>query len=76
MPVLPSYLQSKSIDWFLYKGNTGISWVNTIITALECSRSLHARSVPRCRAIVSSKIRTKFKIVFVDTFVCENIKFP
>ena len=31
MPVLPSYrnqsidLQSKSIDWFLYKGNTGTS---------------------------------------------------
>ena len=30
MPVLPSYrnqsidLQSKSIDWFLYEGNTGI----------------------------------------------------
>ena len=34
MSVLPSYrnqsidLHSKSIDWFLYEGNTGISWVN------------------------------------------------
>ena len=34
MPVLASYrnqsidLQSKSIDWFLYEGNTEISWVN------------------------------------------------
>ena len=34
MPVLSSYrnqsidLHSKSIDWFLYEGNTGISWVN------------------------------------------------
>ena len=36
MPVLPSYrnqsidLHSKSIDWFLYKGNTSIYWVNQI----------------------------------------------
>ena len=34
MPVLPSYrnksidLNSKSIDWFLYEGNTGISYPN------------------------------------------------
>ena len=34
MPVLPSYrnqsidLLCKSIDWFLYEGNTGIYWVN------------------------------------------------
>ena len=33
MPVLPLYKnqsldsQSKSIDWFLYEGNTGVSWV-------------------------------------------------
>ena len=33
MPVLPSYknksidLLCKSMDWFLYEGNTGISWV-------------------------------------------------
>ena len=33
MPVLPSYrnqlidLHSKSTDWFLYEGNTGIRWV-------------------------------------------------
>ena len=33
MPVLQSYrnqsidLQSKSIDWFLYEGSTGIQWV-------------------------------------------------
>ena len=35
MPVLLSYrnqsidLQSKSIDWFLYEGKTGISWVKS-----------------------------------------------
>ena len=33
MPMLPSYrnqsinLHSKSIDWFLYEGNTDIEWV-------------------------------------------------
>ena len=33
---LPSYrnhsidLQTKTIDWFLYEGNTGISWVNNL----------------------------------------------
>ena len=36
MPVLPSYrnqpidLLCKSIDWFLYEGNIGISWVKLI----------------------------------------------
>ena len=35
MPGLLAYrnqlidLQSKSIDWFLYDGNTGIQWVDT-----------------------------------------------
>ena len=35
MAVWPSYtnqsfdLQCKSIDWFLYEGNTGISWVDS-----------------------------------------------
>ena len=38
MPVLPSYrnqsigLLCKSIDWFLYEGNTGIWWVNSCLT--------------------------------------------
>ena len=38
MPVLPSYrnqsidLHSKSMDWFLYKGNTSIYWVNQILS--------------------------------------------
>ena len=27
MPVLPSYRNQKSIDWFLYDGNTGTKWV-------------------------------------------------
>ena len=37
MAVLPSYrnqsidLDSKSIDWFLHEGNTGIQWVNEYI---------------------------------------------
>ena len=36
MPVLPAYrnqsidLHTKSIDWFLYEGSTGIYWVNQI----------------------------------------------
>ena len=36
VPVLPSYrnqsidLYSKSIDWFLYEGNTGTKWVKYI----------------------------------------------
>ena len=36
MPVLPSYrnqsieLHNKSIDWFLYKSNTDIWWVNIV----------------------------------------------
>ena len=44
MPVLPSYrnqsvdLQGKSIDWFLYEGNTGIYWVNSIKG--ECKKFL------------------------------------
>ena len=35
MPVLPSYrnqsidLHTKSVDWFLCEGNTGIKWVNS-----------------------------------------------
>ena len=33
--------------------------INTTITALEWSGSLHAHSVPRSRAIVLGKIRTK-----------------
>ena len=33
--------------------------INTIVTVLECSRSLHAHSVPRSRAAVPGKIRTK-----------------
>ena len=45
MPVLPSYrnesidLQSKSIDWFLYEGNTGIQWVK--------SPAINARSLDK-----------------------------
>ena len=44
MPVLPSYrsqlidLLFKSINWFLYEGNTGTSWVNAlywIITSMS-----------------------------------------
>ena len=28
MPVLLLYLLCKSIDWFLYEGNTGTEWVS------------------------------------------------
>ena len=43
MPVLPSYrnqsldLHNKSIDWFLYEGNTGTYWVKQINTVLEAN---------------------------------------
>ena len=33
--------------------------INTVVTVLECSRSLHACSVPRSRAAVPGKTRTK-----------------
>ena len=42
MPVLPSYrsqsidLLCKSIDWFLYEGNTGTYWVNILIWTKKC----------------------------------------
>ena len=45
MPVLPSYrnqstdLQSKSIDWFPYEGNTGISWVKVKIRKKNLSEN-------------------------------------
>ena len=28
-------LQSKSIDWFLYEGNTGICWVKNLLVSLK-----------------------------------------
>ena len=41
--LLPSYrnqlsidLLCKSIDWFLYTGNTGIEWVNMVILLFKC----------------------------------------
>ena len=43
MPVLPSYrnelidLLCKSIDWFLYEGNTDISWVKCYYEGLKDS---------------------------------------
>ena len=42
VPVLPSYrsqsidLLCKSIDWFLYEGNTGTYWVNILIWTKKC----------------------------------------
>ena len=46
MPVLPSYrpqsidLHSKSTDWFLYEGNTGILWVKYLATNSYCYRDI------------------------------------
>ena len=45
MPVLSSYrnqsidLHCKSIDWFLYEGNTRIYWVNVRTNRMESTKS-------------------------------------
>ena len=58
MPVLPSYRNqsidlSKSIDWFLYAGNTGIWWVNhTPLWYFELwVRSAHSWYKMSCRRL-------------------------
>ena len=71
MPVLHSYrnqlidLHSKSIDWFLYEGNTGTSWVkdtfipSTIIEWNKLDSNIH--SFP------SNKLFRKWLLEFIRT---------
>ena len=59
MPVLPSYrnksidLNSKSIDWFLYEGNTGIP--NETLTHACFLLHSHTISYPNKQLLVQSQ---------------------
>ena len=68
MPVLPSYrkqsidLHSKSIDWFLYEGNTGIQWVN--IRNEIWRRSLN--TTDHLKRLITSKPLLKFQTILAE----------
>ena len=55
-------LLCKSIDWFLYEGNTGIKWVKTW-DAMKISYELNNKSYFKQRQIVNSIPKTWKKVL-------------
>ena len=71
MPVLPSYrnqsieMLCKSVDWFLYEGNTGIWWVNWM-------KDLKLKKWAFCIFALSNLFQMFYTVTLLKTL----LKFP
>ena len=69
MPKLPWYLIDllcKSIEWFLYDGNVGVKWVNTIAHLLKFWDIWNSILIGKYKPAFSKSVTPNFELLYYD----------